>query len=337
MKHRLLVSAAIVLAFTLPAQAQLFGPSDEELARQQAHEDGQDAAIRQNATDLQHATEQQQQQLRDLNDRVRSLTDGLARATGANEELGHQISLLNAKIDQQQKDFAYRLCTISAQQLGADAQSLNCAAGGAGAAAAGQAPQAQIAPGARLAPLSSAPGDAGNNFRPGDFADEPTPQRGRAPGVLGTLPASGAPPRPASAPGDNEAGAGGDGRQFDSAMNLLARAQYPEAAAAFRAYADNHPDDDQLSPQALYWVGNIAYMQQDYSGAARAFAEDLKKYPKSPRAGDAMLKMGQALVAQGQTSNGCTAFRAVTKKQYPDASPSTIDAALAARKTSNCR
>ncbi len=334
MKHRLLVSAAVILAFTLPAQAQLFGPSDEELAARQAHEDGQDSAIRQNATDLQHATEQQQQQIRDLNDRVRNLTDSLTRATGANEELGHQIGLLNAKIDQQQKDFAYRLCTISAQQLGADAQSLNCAAGGTGAAV-GPAPQAQIAPGARLAPLTPPSGNAGNNFRPDDFADGAAPVRGRAPGVLGTLSSSGPPPRPA--PGDSGAAPGGDGRQFDGAMNLLARAQYPEAAAAFRAYADSHPDDDQLSPQALYWVGNIAYMQQDYSGAARAFAEDLKKYPKSPRAGDAMLKMGQALVAQGQTSNGCTAFRAVTKKQYPDASPSTIDAALAARKASSCR
>ena len=330
MKHRLLVSAAVILAFTLPAQAQLFGPSDEEVAAQKAHEDGQDSAIRQNADDLQQARTQLQAQIRDLSDQVRSLTDSLARATGTNEELGHQISLLNAKIDQQQKDFAYRLCTISAQQLGADAQSLNCAAGGAGSAAAGPSPQAQVAPGTRLAPL---PGGAGNNFRSDDFADDAAPVRGRAPGVLGTLPSSG----PAPASGDGGAAPGGDGRQFDSAMNLLARAQYPEAAAAFRAYADNHPDDDQLSPQALYWVGNIAYMQQDYSGAARAFAEDLKKYPKSPRAGDAMLKMGQALVAQGQTTNGCTALRAVTRKQYPDASPSTIDAALAARKAANCR
>jgi tol-pal system protein YbgF len=151
--------------------------------------------------------------------------------------------------------------------------------------------------------------------------------------VLGTLPASGAPPRLSSAVPDN----GGDTRQFDSAMNLLGRAQYAEASAGFRAYADNHPDDDALSSQALYWVGNIAAMQQDYAGAARAFAEQLKKYPKSSRAPDAMLKMGQALVGQGQTANGCTAFRAVTKKQYPDASQSTIDAALAARKANNCR
>jgi len=78
-------------------------------------------------------------------------------------------------------------------------------------------------------------------------------------------------------------------------------------------------------------------MQQDYADAARAFAEAIKKYPKASRAAESMLKLGQSLVSQGQTANGCTAFRTITKKQYPDASPSTIDAAVAARKSSNCR
>jgi tol-pal system protein YbgF len=325
MKHRLLITAAAVLLLTLPAQAQLFGPSDEEVAAQKAHEDSQDFRIQQNAQGLEQADTQMQQmqtqfqaQLRDLGDRVRSLTDSLARATGANEELTHQIGLLNARIEQQQKDFNYRLCTISAQQLGADAGSLNCAATGTGA---GPAPQAQTPPGAALAPLGS-----DNNQ-----------QRGRAPGVLGTLP-SGPNPRLTS---DDGGGGGalssGDGRQFDSAMNLLSRGQYPEAGAAFRAYADSHPDDDKLSPQALYWVGDIAYTQQDYAAASRTFAEAIKKYPKSPRAAESMLKLGQSLVAQGQASSGCTAFRAVTRKQYPDASPSTLDAVAAARKTANCR
>ena len=110
----------------------------------------------------------------------------------------------------------------------------------------------------------------------------------------------------------------------------------PEAAAAFRGYADSHPDDTNLAPQALYWVGTIAYMQQDYPGAARTFAEQIKKYPKAPRGADSLLKMGQALVAQGQTTSGCTAFAAI-RKQYPDASPSTLTAATAARKASNCK
>jgi tol-pal system protein YbgF len=322
MKHRLLASAAILVCLAaLPAQAQLFGPSDEEVAAQKAHEDGQDSRIQQNAQGLEQANtqvrqmqEQTQAQLRDLNDRVRSLTDSLARATGANEELTHQISLLNARIEQQQKDFNYRLCTLSAQQLGADAGSLNCAATGAGGPARPAAPS-QLAPGAALAPL-------------GDDSNQP---RGRAPGVLGSLP-SGPNPRLTS-----DDGGGGDGRQFDSAMNLLGKAQYPEASAAFRAYADSHPDDGQFSPQALYWVGNIAYMQQDYASASRTFAEAIKKYPKAPRAAESMLKLGQSLVAQGQASSGCTAFRAITKKQYPDASPSTFDAVAAARKAANCK
>ena len=70
------------------------------------------------------------------------------------------------------------------------------------------------------------------------------------------------------------------------------RAQYAEASAAFRAYADANPDDTDLSPQAIYWVGNIAYVQQDYPGAARAFAEQIKKYPKSPRAPDSYAEAG---------------------------------------------
>ena len=331
MKHRLLVTAALLALVALPAQAQLFGPSDEEVARAKAHEDGQDAGIRQNAENLDQASAQirqlqdqqgqSQAQIRDLNDRVRSLTDSLARATGANEELSHQISLLNGRIEQQQKDFNYRLCTLSAQNLGADAGSLNCAATGAGAPVVRN--QGQITPGTALPPL-----DGGN------FGND-NPNRGRPPGVLGQLPANGAPaPRLSSSIPD---GGAGDGREFDTAVNLLGRAQYAEAAAAFRAYADNHPDDEQQSSQALYWVGTIAQMQQDQVGAARAFAEQLKKYPKSPRAPDAMLKMGQALVAQGQGSQGCTAFRAITKKQFPDVSQSTLDAAAAARKAGNCR
>ena len=54
-----------------------------------------------------------------LEDKVAGLTESLSQATGANEELGHQIQQLNDKIDRMQKDFAYRLCMLSAQQLGA--------------------------------------------------------------------------------------------------------------------------------------------------------------------------------------------------------------------------
>lgn len=302
----LLLSAVFA---AVPARAQIFGPSDEEIAREKAQDD--------QLAKLSAQAAQDRSQIQDLEDKVQSLTQSLAQATGANEELSHQLSLMSQKLDRAQKDFAYRLCMLSAQQLGAssDDQGLNCAAegsaGGPAATPAAGAPT-RLAPGSSLAPLGP---DNGSNVGPG-----------RPPGTLGTL-SSGPSPTLAPAP----AAAGNTG-QFDAAMNLLARAQYAEASAAFRAYADAHPDDEDLSSQAIYWVGDIAYVQHDYQGAARAFAEELKKYPDAGRSPDAMLKLGQALVAEGQTSGGCTTFT-LLKKKYPNASQSTLAAAEGARKS----
>jgi tol-pal system protein YbgF len=114
-------------------------------------------------------------------------------------------------------------------------------------------------------------------------------------------------------------------------MNLMSRAQYSEASAAFRAYADTNPGDSELAPQAIYWVGNISFIRQDYAPAARAFAEVIKKYPTSVRAPDSMLKLGQALIAAGQKKEGCTALAALPAK-YPKASKSVLGQGADARK-----
>jgi TolA-binding protein len=76
-------------------------------------------------------------------------------------------------------------------------------------------------------------------------------------------------------------------------------------------------------------------VQHDYPNATRAFAEQIKKYPNSSRSPDSMLKLAQALIAQGQTSQGCTTLAAL-KTKYPKASPATLAAAAGARKAA-CR
>lgn len=315
----LMLSAA---AITAPAaHAQLFGESDEEKAARQAHEDGQDNQINQLGGRVQQ-----------LEDRVRGLTQSLSTATGTNEELAHQIQELRQKIDAQQKDFAYRLCMLSAQQLGADAseQGLNCGAVGATAAPAPATGNFQnYQPGTPLPPVGS-----DNQAGPPPSGAQ---QFGRPPGTLGTLPSgpggngamNGAPPRVASAAPARA------GDQFNVAMNLLAKAQYAEATAAFRSYADANPDDNDLSAQAIYWIGDIAYVQHNYPSATQAFAEQIKKYPNSSRSPDSMLKLGQALIAQGQTSGGCTTLGAL-KTRYPKAPAETLAAAASARKAA-CR
>ncbi len=304
--------ALLVSAAAPAAQAQLFGPSDEE----KAHEADQDSKL----SDLAGQNQQLQGRVQTLEDQARNLTQSLSQATGNNEELRHQIDLLNGKIDQQQKDFAYRLCMVSAQQLGAAGgdQGLNCASAASGVAP----PPGSLQPGQPLPPIGVNSGGQTALALP---APQPQAQQTLAapPGLLGTLPADDVAQRPVANP-------------FDAAMNLLAKAQYDEAKASFRAYADANPDDTELSPQAIYWVGHIDFIQHDYPGAINAFAEQIKKYPKSARGSDSMLQLGQSLIAMGRTQEGCTTLGAI-KSKFPDAPAQTLALATGTRKTSCSR
>ncbi len=138
-----------------------------------------------------------------------------------------------------------------------------------------------------------------------------TPNHG---GTLGSLPVGQQSPAAASA-------APATRGQYDEAMNLLARARYDEARAAFRGFADANPKDP-LAAQAVYWVGNIAFVQKDYSAAAVAFAEQIKKYPSNPQGAESMLKLGQSLIALGEKEKGCVTLGAI-KGKYKQA-PSVI-------------
>jgi tol-pal system protein YbgF len=288
--------------------AGLFGESDEEKAAAEAarqHELSQDSSIQ------------------SLLQRVQDLENTVRRLTGQNETLNHKVDELHTAIDRAQKDFDYRLCTMSAQQLGAPDQGdggLNCGAVG---------QQGSAQPSNYSPPPSQQYGSSGDTTR----------QLAPPPGSLGTLSASdvAAPARyagPATAAPRQLANIDTNS-EYNAAMTLLARARYDEARAAFRGFADNHPDDA-LTPQAVYWVGDIAYVQKDYPGAARAFTEQLKKYPQSSRAPDSMLKLGQSLIAMGQKQEGCTTLGAL-KAKYPHAADTILEKARADRKAASCR
>jgi tol-pal system protein YbgF len=294
MRHpvRICVVAALLsltMLSVVPARAGLFGESDEEKAAR-LHEKNQDDAIA------------------DLTQRVHDLEESLRQSTGQNEQLAHRVQELTDKLERQRRDFEYRLCTVSAQQLGAsqndgaDQTSLPCAGGG--------------------------PQPTTYNAAPPPQAQQPTGAPAKLappPGVLGTLPAG---RTAALAPSANPQ----TRSQFDSALDLLSKARYDEARAAFRGFVDANPGDE-LAPQAVYWIGDIAFVQKDYPNAARSFAEELKKYPTSSRGPDSMLKLGQSLIAMGQTKEGCMTLGALNGK-YPNASKAVAAQAAGERKAS---
>jgi tol-pal system protein YbgF len=261
--------------------AALFGESDEEKAARQQHEDNQDLATQA------------------LSQRVRDLEDSLRQLTGQNEVLAHRVQELNDKLDRQQKDFEYRLCVMSAQQLGSSP---------------GQGSETALPCNPSGGPAQGAP--------PADGQSSRGTQLGRPPGSLGTLSSNDATALPPPAQTTRT--------QFQVGMNLLAKAQYDEARAAFRNFADSAPKDPDAS-LAIYWIGRIAYVQKDYAGAARAFAEVIKKYGGSSSAPESLLKLGQSLLGAGEKKEGCTALVAL-KKRYPGAAKSLVEQAASAHK-----
>ena len=84
--------------------ADLFGPSDADKAAAAA------AAQREQNQDANIAT---------LNQRAGDIEDQFRKLTGQIEVLNHRLDEMDQRIDRMQKDFDYKLCTMSAQQLGA--------------------------------------------------------------------------------------------------------------------------------------------------------------------------------------------------------------------------
>ena len=286
--HFLALALALSTIVAMPAQAQLFGPSDEEIEAERVREENQNDRI-----------SDQGARINELNTRVRDMEMSLREATGRNEVLDNRINQLTQQLERQQRDFDYKLCTITARQLGAGTDP---AAGGIDCASAASSPAPRAQENVRL------PGGAIQLAPP--------------PGTLGTL--DRLPP-----------GQGGGQGSFDVAMNLLSRNQLTEARAGFRGFADANPDDP-LAPQALHWVGRIAFNQSDYQASGQAFGELIKKYPKSTLGPDSMLRLGQSLIAMGQKNEGCLTFSAI-KTKYPTTPAAVINQATIERRNAACR
>ena len=148
---------------------------------------------------------------------------------------------------------------------------------------------------------------------------------GRQPGNLGSVPAddvadaSDAPTTPR--------------QQYDAAMELLTRAQYIEAQSSFKSFVAANPKDELAGP-AQYWVGEVSFTQKDYKSAAQAFADVIKRFPKTQKAPDAMLKLGLSLLELDQKKQGCTVLGAI-KGRYPTAGKTILD--RAAKRTTEAK
>jgi tol-pal system protein YbgF len=266
---------------------------------------------------------------------MQQLQQQLASMQGEIEQVQIKVNDLSDKLDRAQKDNEFRLSALEQAQNGG---------AGAGGAAPGNAAPAGAPPAAPTQNATPAPSSGSNNAAPA-----PDNQAGQ-PHVLGTLnsnqtlpqaPAGAAEAAAAAAAGSGGGSAGnvvlpGDTPkdQYEYAVGLLQKSQYPEAEVALKTFLKDHASDP-LAGNAQYWLGETYYARQDYKNAAIAFAEGYQKYPNSPKVVDNLLKLGMALGQSGQKDNACVALKQLDKK-YPDASGTIKDRAARAKQRFGC-
>jgi tol-pal system protein YbgF len=183
----------------------------------------------------------------------------------------------------------------------------------------------------------------GTAVAPPGGADPPGAPTGGSPPIFGTLTPPGSPSATTELAGAAPAGrpsaagvfAGGSAaEQYNHAFGLLKQADYPAAEAALKAFVEQHPTDP-MAGNAQYWLGETYYTRNRFLEAASAFAEGYKRYPKSAKAADNLLKLGMALGRANQKQNACLAL-AQLDHDFPKAGAAVTEHAAVEKKRLGC-
>ena len=122
--------------------------------------------------------------------------------------------------------------------------------------------------------------------------------------------------------------------QYNFAFGLIKQADYPAAEEALRSFVQQHPSDA-LAGNAQYWLGETFFQRERFPEAASAFAEGYKRYPKSGKAADNLLKLGMSLARASQKQNACTAF-AQLDHDFPNPGSTIKERAVSEKKRLGC-
>ena len=147
-------------------------------------------------------------------------------------------------------------------------------------------------------------------------------------GALASAAPAGHPPSGGVLPG------GSATEQYNYAFGLLKQADYPAAETALKAFVERHPKDP-MAGNAQYWVGETHYTRGNYLEAASAFAEGYKRYPKSAKAADNLLKLGMSLGRANRKDDACVALGRLGH-DFPNPGASVKERAAVEKKRLGC-
>ncbi|AEG93199.1 tol-pal system protein YbgF [Ramlibacter tataouinensis] len=113
-------------------------------------------------------------------------------------------------------------------------------------------------------------------------------------------------------------------REFDAALAVFRRGEFPAAQVAFTQFLQRYPQSG-YRPSALFWLGNAQYANRDYRGAIGNFRSLLAQAPDHARAPEAVLSIANCQI-ELKDSAGARRTLDELVKAYPQS-----EAAAAAR------
>jgi tol-pal system protein YbgF len=122
--------------------------------------------------------------------------------------------------------------------------------------------------------------------------------------------------------------------EFDVALGYLKEKQYENAERGFSTFIQKNPRN-RLASDAYYYLGESYFQRGRQREAAEQYLKISTNYASSPRAPEAMLRLGQSLQALGAKEQACATFSEVSRK-YPNASAAIKSGAEREAKRSQC-
>lgn len=131
-------------------------------------------------------------------------------------------------------------------------------------------------------------------------------------GRLRKLETAATPPAEPTAPKVDPAA---EARDYEAALAAFKAGRYKDAIAAFQAFAAAH-GSSALLPNAQYWTASSHYQLKDYKKAIEVFGKVAATWPNDPKAADALLAQGNALLEMGDAKGAKQVLTALIN-QYP--------------------
>jgi tol-pal system protein YbgF len=153
----------------------------------------------------------------------------------------------------------------------------------------------------------------------------PSPPLARTGAAAGAPMNLGSPAAPAASTGPTIVGSGvamldQPREQFNDALQAFQSGQYQQAEDGFKTFMTANPGH-RLTPDAIFYIGETYFQRSLARQAAEQYLKVTTDFSKSSRAPESMVRLGQTLVALGNTEQACATFQEFGRR-YPTASAS---------------